>query len=73
MLDAWTGHVTWKVMTGDVVKCTPVAHHTKMIVFCGSHDGFLYALESEVGLSLVSLYSRWWSGVLVFFYAVKAN
>ncbi|KAK7097520.1 hypothetical protein V1264_004483 [Littorina saxatilis] len=46
MLSADTGKIEWQVKTGDVVKCSPVADSSHL-VFCGSHDGFLYALHCK--------------------------
>ena len=47
-LRADSGEVDWQVTTGDMVKCTPVCDPASHLVFCGSHDGFLYALHCRV-------------------------
>ena len=46
-LDAQTGVLRWRFMTGDVVHASPaVANNT---VYVGSWDSYLYALDAETG------------------------
>ena len=47
---AASGEVRWLFETGDWVQSSPVV--SGGVVYCGSHDGMLYALEAETGAQI---------------------
>ena len=47
-LEASSGRVMWTFATGGPVKCSPTVHPETGVIFVGSHDHCLYALDIQV-------------------------
>lgn len=47
-LDVTCGDTVWTFETGDVVKSSPAVDPKTGLVFAGSHDGYVYALNPLV-------------------------
>ena len=47
-IDAQTGHIYWKFVTGAEIKSSPMVDMATGLVYVGSHRQCLYALNVEV-------------------------
>ena len=52
ILSRKNGEILWKFKTGDCVKCSPIVDQSNGIVYFGSHDQFLYAVNIEDNLQI---------------------
>lgn len=60
-LDVSCGETVWTFETGDVVKSSPTVDPKTGMIFAGSHDGNIYALDPKV------IYSRNTSVLFIIF------
>lgn len=47
VLSRRSGDVLWKLKTGDSIKCSPIVNNLNGRVFIGSHDHFMYSIDTE--------------------------